>query len=110
MNRAQRRKSGVVTKNPVYTLNVSQIKKIKDDAANEAMIKAFILMMGLSLNALRDEFDWGAVRLSRFSDKVLDLLDSLNKGYITFDDCLNMIKKETGIDFIKAAGEKGVII
>ena len=110
MNRAQRRRLSVTTKNPTYTLNAGQIKKIKEDAANEAMIKAFILMMGLSLNALRDEFDWGAVRLSRFSSKVLDLLDSFNKDYITLDDCLNMIKKETGIDFIKAAGEKGVII
>lgn len=110
MNRAQRRQAGVMTKSPTYMLNSDQVKKIKEDAANEAMTKAFILMMGLSLNALRDGFDWGAVRLSRFSDKVLDLLDSFNKGYITFDDCLNVIKEETGVDFIKAAGEKGVII
>ena len=110
MNRAQRRKSGITTKNPTYMLIASQIKKIKEDASNEAMIKAFVVMMGLSLNALRDEFDWGKVRLTRFSDKVLDLLDSLNRGYITFDDCLNVIKDETGVDFVKTAGDKGVII
>lgn len=110
MNRAQRRQAGIPAKSPVYTLNGDQIKKIKEDAANEAMAKAFVLMMGLSLNALRDGFDWGTVRLTRFSDKVLDLLDSFNKGYISFDDCLNTIKKETGVDFVKAAGEKGVII
>ena len=97
MNRAQRRKSGITTKNPTYMLNASQIKKIKEDASNEAMIKAFVVMMGLSLNALRDEFDWGKVRLTRFSDKVLDLLDSLNRGYITFDDCLNVIKTKPGL-------------
>lgn len=99
MNRAQRRAAGVTTREPTYMLNRAQVEKIKEDATREAISRAFILFMGLSLNALRDEFGWGAVRLTRFSDKVLDLYDSFNAGYITLDDCLNVIKDETGVDF-----------
>ncbi len=110
MNRAQRRQAGISKPVASYTLNSQQIQKIKEDASNEAMIKAFVVMMGLSLNALRDVFDFGPVRMARFSDKVLDLFDSVNKGFISFDDCLDVIKKETGVDFVKEAGDKGVII
>ena len=109
MNRAERRRAGKIQKNPTYTLNAAQIKKIKEDAANAAMEQAFLLMMGLSLNALRDEFDWGAVRLTRFSEKVFDLLDSFHKGFITLDDCRNIVKEETGVDFYDYAGDKNVI-
>jgi hypothetical protein len=110
MNRAQRRQAGISKPVASYTLNSQQIQKIKEDTSNEAMIKAFVVMMGLSLNALRDTFDFGPVRMARFSDKVLDLFDSVNKGFISFEDCLDVIKKETGVDFVKEAGDKGVII
>lgn len=109
MNREQRRKAGIPA-GKTYTLNESQIQKIKDDVVKDAMSQAFVFMMGLSLNALRDEFDWGKIRLTRFSDKVLDLLDSVNKGYISFYDCLKVIKDETGVDFIKSADERRVSI
>ena len=57
--------------------------------------KAFML---LGLMALRDEFDFGNKRLSRFVDKMHDLLDSYNRGYISVLDLHDTIKEETGID------------
>lgn len=56
--------------------------------------KAFML---LGLMALRDEFDFGTVRLQRYIDKMHDLLDSYNKGLISIDDLNKTIEEETGI-------------
>ena len=57
--------------------------------------KAFML---LGLMALRDEFDFGKVRMERFVDKMHDLLDSYNRGYISVLDLHDTIKEETGLD------------
>ena len=48
--------------------------------------------------ALRDEFDFGKVRMARFVDKMHDVLDSYNRGYISVRDLHDTIKEETGID------------
>lgn len=102
MNRQQRRahqknSSSVVPKQKTYNLSLDQIKQLKQDASAQAMEQAFILMMGLPLMALRDKFGFGKVRLERFSDAVLDLWDSFNRDYITFQDCINTVYEETGV-------------
>ena len=100
MNRQQRRAQGikqVASKQKTYNLSVDQIHQIKQNAAAEAMEQAFVLMMGLPMMALRDKFDFGKVRLERFSDAVLDLWDSFNKDYITLQDCIDAVYEETGV-------------
>lgn len=102
MNRQQRRAQQKNSENfrgkqKTYNLSIDQIQQIKQDAAAQAMEQAFIIMMGLPLLALRDKFNFGKVRLERFSDAVLDLWDSFNRDYITLQDCIDLIYKETGV-------------
>ena len=56
--------------------------------------KAFML---LGLMALRDQYEWGTVRLERWVDKMNDLLDSYEKGYISIKDLEDTLYEETGI-------------
>lgn len=65
------------------------------DKLISASFSAFLL---LGCMALRDEFDFGKVRMERFVDKMHDLLDSYNRGYISVRDLHDTIKEETGID------------
>ncbi len=46
---------------------------------------------------LHDKFGFGPVRCERFTDAVLDLYDSFEKGYVTLDDIHGTLKEECGI-------------
>ena len=105
MNRAERRKYGIKESVKTYTLNDLQIKQIKDDAVKEAIDTAFILMLGLPVMIIHDKYPQlmkkvvdGKGREERFTDLLLDLYDSFDKGYLTLDDILTCIKEECGID------------
>lgn len=65
------------------------------DKLIDASYKVFLL---LGLMSLRDEFGFGTKRMEKFMDKMSDLLDSYNKGYLNAKDLSNTIKEETGID------------
>lgn len=101
MNRAERRKAekaGLpVKKEPVVNIKASDVQKMKLDASKEAAEKAFLLMLGLPVMALHDKFGFGPVRCERFTDAVLDLYDSFDKGYITLEDIHRTLKEESGI-------------
>lgn len=99
MNRKERRKKGQrgPSVSPTYNLSIDQIETIKKDAADDAMSKAFVLMLGLPLMALRDEFDFGKVRLERFEDKVTKLYQSFCAGNITLGDVHKTLYKEVGL-------------
>lgn len=99
MNRKERRKKGQrgPSVSPTYNLSIDQIEKIKKKAADDAMSKAFVLMLGLPLMALRDEFDFGKVRLERFEDKVTKLYQSFCAGNITLGDVHRTLYEEVGL-------------
>ena len=80
-----------------YNLTSGKISEIKKRAADEAIHAAFILMCGLPLMVLRDKFGFGKVRLERFSDALIDLYDSFDKGYVTLEDLHKAIYEETGV-------------
>ena len=66
--------------------------------ADQLISGAYKAFMLLGLMALRDEFDFGGKRLSRFVDRMHDLLDSYNQGYISIRDLHDTILDETGIN------------
>lgn len=103
MNRAERRrlKRSQESGNATYTLKNEDVTRIKQDAAQEAINKAFILMLDLLMIVLRDKYGWDKKRLSDFIDHVLEQYDSFNKNFITLDDLLNTIEKETGVKLIE---------
>lgn len=103
MNRAERRKAAKaglpVKKEPVVNIKAADVQKMKQDASKEAADKAFLLMLmlGLPVMVLHDKFGFGPVRCERFTDAVLDLYDSFEKGYVTLDDIHGALKEECGI-------------
>ena len=68
----------------------------------ESVDVAFKLMLGLPVMVLHDKYGWGGKkRLPEFGDYVLELYDSFDKGYITLEEIEEVIRKETGISFVK---------
>lgn len=60
MNRAERRrlKRNQECCNATYTLRNEDVTRIKQDAAQEAIDKAFVLMLGLPMIVLHDKYGW----------------------------------------------------
>lgn len=106
MNRAERRRRGIKNKEPVLNVKASDISKIKENAVNQAADTAFVMMITIPLMVLRDKYNFGKKRLEAFSDYVLELYDSFDKGYITFDDLKKTLKEEVGVEF-KTGKEMG---
>lgn len=104
MNRVERRrakKAGIpVKKEPVVNIKAADVQKIKQDASKEAADKAFLLMLGLPVMVLHDKFGFGPVRCERFTDAVLELYDSFEKGYVSLEDIHLTLKEETGITIV----------
>ena len=87
MNRVERRRAGKRDKVVTYTLTQEQINQIKKEARDEAIDKAFILMLALPLTVLKDHC-WVKTakrRLPKFLDKVLSLYGSWDKDEITLE-------------------------
>ena len=116
MNRAERRREGVKNTEKIYTLNESQIKRLKNDAVKEAIDTAFIYMLGLPVMIIHDKYPQlmkkfvdGKGREERFTDLLLDLYDSVNKGYVSFEDLTQCLKDECGIEIEQQFKEKRFI-
>lgn len=75
----------------------NQIRKIKDQATDEAAKRAFVQMLGLPLIVLHDKFGYGKQRLERFIDELLKQYEEFDEGRITLDDLLETIETETGV-------------
>lgn len=104
MNRAERRKAGIKKKEPTYVLTKSQIDQIKIECTNEALDKAFVIMMGLPVMVIHDHFKdlWKKEEKSReerFSELLLDLYDSVERDFISFQDILDCLEDECGLKF-----------
>ena len=65
---------------------------------------AHIANLGLTLLILNDKFDFDPDKLEQFIDAYKELLDCYNKGHLTFDDIVDTIKTETGIEICKKGG------
>ena len=101
MNRAERRKAGVKNRVPTYNMNTQQIQTLKEDVAQEATERAFILMLGIPAMVLRDHFGFGRKRMEKFTDEVFELYDSYEKDYITLEDRIRTIYEVTGVQIEK---------
>lgn len=84
----------------MYNLNVAQIQSLKQNATDEAVSKAFTLMLAIPVMVLHDKY--GQLmkkdgREERFAELCLDLYDSYEKGYVTFEDLKACLEEETGM-------------
>lgn len=76
-----------------------QIAKLKEQATNHALD----VIVGFSMMALRDEYEWGQKRLMRFHKRFMQLNEAYNEGYINMQDIWSTLENETGIKFNEEA-------
>ena len=108
MNRAERRRVDKASSksDKAYMINANAINSIKAEATNNAIDKAFILMLSMPLMVLRDKYGFGRKRLTEFNEYVLDLYDSFKKDYVTLDDLSKTVEEETGVKLELRKGDK----
>lgn len=110
MGRAERRRlereKGKAQK--VYTLTQSQIDAMKKKAVDDAVSIGFTLMLSIPVTILHDKY-WvktASKKLPKFVDQCLDLYDSYNKGYVTFEELRETLWEEGGIKLERSSNGK----
>lgn len=102
MNRAEARrlKREEAKKKATYNLTREQIDKIKLDAINEALDKAFTLMLALPIRVLQTSYPKivkKETRLNNFMTEILKLYEAFNNGEIDLQELNDLIYNETGV-------------
>lgn len=68
--------------------NLAEHFRQENDVRNQAIVIEFL---SLTVEALRLEFGFGQKRIDRYTKRVDSLLDSVNLGYLSFEDLLEEI-------------------
>lgn len=107
MNRAERRRLAKAEQKKTATLNLTaeQFEAFKQEQTRKTTYTSLILMLGIPLMVLRDKHGFGKKRLENFIEDSIELLDSFDKGYITFDDLQDTIYEETGVRVVEKADQ-----
>lgn len=100
MNRLERRRTGMKTKEPVINMKRSDIKKMKDDITSKAIDAAFLLMLAIPVMVIH--YKYGQLmrkdgREERFTDLCLEMYDGFDKGYFTLEEAAQCLYEETGV-------------
>jgi predicted ferric reductase len=80
-------------KNPVVHLKQSDVKKMKEEATNAGLKYAVLLFF----TVMRDKEGYGIKRLKRIFDETTELADSINKGYVKWQDLEKVLEDEADI-------------
>ena len=102
MNRAERRRKEKEAqgKKKTYTLTVEQIEQIKKEALEEARHQAMVLLLGIPVLVLREQYGWGEKkRLPEFAEHVTDYYQEFAEGKWTVEEYAQMVFDYTGIGF-----------
>lgn len=102
MNRAQRRKVGIKKKTATYNFTQEQF----DNAVNarmrakesEYINRLMQIVTTVPMWVLRTRFGYGRDRLNKFIIEFNELVDSINNGYLDFDDIITTLKEEVDVD------------
>ncbi len=86
-----------------------EIEKIKDDVTNEAIRKAFILMLCIPTMVIHDKYAYitkkidekGRNREERFIDLCLDNYECILSDNVELRELVKILKDETGVDISK---------
>lgn len=99
LTRAEKRRQErqATKKQATYTLTQAQIDQLKHEASMAATKRAFLIMLGFPMLALRDTEKYGKKRMNRFVDKVLAIYDAYEKKYLSLEDLHKTIAEETGV-------------
>lgn len=102
MNRRERRAKGLNKKEKAIMIKQSDLDKIKEEAYHEAVarakLEAFIEMLYLPLNLLREDYGFTKEMLSKYTEDLIDLIESWEHDTITIEDMVKDIKDITGFE------------
>lgn len=85
------------------TLTIGQLEDLKKQLAKDVSYKSLVLMLALPLTVLRDKYGFGKKRLTAFLWECINLYDSTERGYLSFDDMQAIIAEETGVKITEDA-------
>lgn len=102
MNRKQRRKAGIKKKTATYNFTQEQF----DNAVNtrmrtkesEYINQLMQIVTTVPMWVLRTKYGFGRDRLNKFIIEFNELVDSINNGYLDFDDIITTLKEEVDVD------------
>lgn len=102
MNRAQRRKAGIKIKVPTYNLTQEQfdnaVKARMRAKESEYINQLMQIVTTVPMWVLRTKYGYGRDRLNKFIIEFNELVDSINNGYLDFDDIITTLKEEVDVD------------
>lgn len=97
MNRQQRRKLGIKAHEPVINMKQSDIKKIKQEATEQAVDAAMVLLLGIPVKVLKEKYGWGMKkRLPEFCEAMIDVYTDFSNGEMTLEQFADLIYQECG--------------
>lgn len=83
-------------------LEMARIRQVADEAGKRAELiakeKAFIYMLAIPINILVHDY-WSKSakkKIPEFIDKTMSLFDSIDKGIVTDEELIDLIKEYTG--------------
>ena len=100
MNRQERRRKGILRKDPMISIKSSDIKAMKDEATAKGCKLAFTLMLVIPSMVIHDKF--GSLmkkdgRMERFVDMCMEEYKCYEEGYVTLEDMAKILEDEAGI-------------
>lgn len=101
MNRQERRRRGILRKDPMVSIKQSDINAMKEDATTKGCKLAFQLMLVIPSMVIHDKF--GSLmkkdgRLERFVDMCMEEYKCYEEGYVRLDEMAKILKDEAGVE------------
>jgi hypothetical protein len=111
MNRAERRKAGITAKPRTYVLTDVEIQRIKEEIKKEieaeveqrAVDKAFIMLLGIPVLVIRNQHNFGKIRIIRFVESMMGWYESICSGDVTMKEVVDVLHEEADMDIITTA-------
>ncbi len=111
MNRAERRKAGITAKPKTYVLTDVEIQRIKEEIKKEieaeveqrAVDKAFIMLLGIPVLVIRNQHNFGKIRIIRFVESMMGWYESICSGDVTMKEVVDVLHEEADMDIITTA-------
>ena len=111
MNRAERRKAGITAKPRTYVLTDVELQRIKEEIKKEiekevekrAVDKAFIMLLGIPVLVIRNQHNFGKIRIIRFVESMMGWYESICSGDVTIKEVVDVLHEEADMDIITTA-------
>lgn len=101
MNRQERRRRGILRKDPMVSIKQSDIDRMKEEATEKGCKFAFVLMLAIPAMVIHDKF--GSLmkkegRVEKFVDLCMKQYKCYEEGYITLEELAKCLKDEANIE------------